>query len=174
MAQRMIRILTTRRQRELAPVALDLAKKLAQDVSSGSNRLGLSDGPANNVIGNLAHIRGEFDKILPGEQGDKKIEIDTKACEVFKNAIRLWAAATLKKDHALQLAIAESGKSSSTSQAEKDMQALSDAVNKQLSLPFEPILEVETVADADEDEGDDERPGGKKWNREHKKADAKK
>lgn len=163
MAQRMIKIPTTRRQRELAPVALDLAKKLAQDVSSGSNRLGLSDGPANNIIGNLAHLRGELEKILPEEQGTKFIEIDTKAADVLKNAIRLWASVTIKKDHSLQMQLGQPGKSESTSQAEKDMQQLSDSVNKQLSLPFQPILDLEPADEDETDQGGDEddKPGGK-------------
>lgn len=191
MAARSLKVPTTRRQREIVPVALDMAKKLAQDVASGANRLGIPDGPANNILGNLAFIRGEFDKILPAEQGMKPITLEGGSAAVLKDAIRIWAAATLKKDHALQLSLGQGGKTSATSAAEKAMQDLLTELNEQLNLPFEPILAPEPADETDEEfaEGTADGPhrgvgtnrkpedtpeGRKKWDRTHAKAGKKK
>lgn len=165
---RMMKVPTTRRQRELVPVALDMAKKLAQDVASGANRLGIPDGPANNIVGNLTYIRGEFDKILGTETGEKHVTLEVGSAAVLKDSIRIWAASTLKKDHALQLSLGQGGKTSATSAAEKAMQDLLDELNEQLKLPLQPIIDPDPKDD--DEEGGDSTQGRKKWDREHKAA----
>ncbi len=152
MARKFYDVPTSSRQRQLLGVVLEDFKKLAQNVASGCARLQIPDGAAMNVVGNIAHLRGLLDQVLPAETGTKSLKMDHQSCDVLKGAIRYWAATTLKKDNNLQLSLASSGRSSEMSKAEDAMQKLMDSVNDQLSLPFEPI---EAPEKEDEDDGSD-------------------
>ena len=137
-----IRATTSRKQREIVVAALEIAKKLAQDVASGARRLGLIEQPALDTIGRLAFVKGEFDKILPGDQGPADVELPRDAAGVLRTALGLWASAALRKDRdAKQLVLI-----TDVSKVEKEAQELLDALSDQLSLPIENIATLDERA----------------------------
>lgn len=163
MPQRMLTIKTTRQQREIMPVALDIAKKLAQDTASALSRLNVPNRKPTEIIGNLAHIRGEFDKVLPAQEGTVKIEIDAGSALVAKTALGLWASMVLKRDKADQLVMLKTN----VSEVHKEAQDLLNQLNEQLSLDFEDIRELDSKDRSEDDEaaeedGDKSKRGGAK------------
>lgn len=166
----MIMIKTTRIQREVVRSALDIGKKLAQDVASGARRLGLVEQPALDTIGTLAYLRGEFDKIMPAEQGVAAVELTPAAAKVLRITLGLWASKALQKDKdAKQYVLI-----TNVSKVEKEAQELVDRLSGALELPSLDIGDLDGAKE-EEPEGDTDPVKAKKAAKApKKKASAKK
>lgn len=153
MGIRQISFTTTKTQRDIVSVALDRAKKLAQDCASAARRLHIPERDATTVIGNLAAIRSEFDKALASESGKVKLALDEDVVSVLKMSLGIWASGALKrdKDDKAQYAIL-----TNVSKLQNEAQDLLNELNGQLKLEFEDI----TTLDSKSGSGDEEEAEG--------------
>jgi hypothetical protein len=140
---------TTRVQRELSAVAVDLGEKAANDATSALRRLELAGAStaAEGLAGSIRFVRDRLKAVLPAEQGEVTLDVTPSAAKAYRVALITWVRVITKRAEADKA----KGLTTDAHQLTKAAQHVLDQLHDQLTLP---VVDITSFVDAKDEEGE--------------------
>ena len=145
-------VATSRVQRELSAVAVDVGEKAAKDAASALQRLELSKSAADSLCGAIAYVRDRLKEILPAQQGVENIDMTPASAKAYRVCLITWIRVITKRAEADKQKGIETNAHALTTSAQNVL----DQLHEQLSLP---VVDITSFVEAEKtDENGDGQP----------------